>query len=106
MVTLCEIRQLSDTIVREFRPERVILFGSYASGTAREDSDIDLLVVMPFRGNRVRKAVEILEKIKTRAAVDLMVRTPEDVQRRVGLNDFFLKSILDRGTVLHESAHA
>ena len=106
MVTLGEIRQLSDTIVREFRPERVILFGSYASGTAREDSDIDLLVVMPFRGNRVRKAVEILDKIKTRAAVDLMVRTPEDVQRRVGLNDFFLKSILDHGTVLHESAHA
>ena len=106
MVTLGEIRQLSDTIVREFRPERVILFGSYASGTAREDSDIDLLVVMPFRGNRVRKAVEILDKIKTRAAVDLMVRTPEDVQRRVGLNDFFLKSILDQGTVLHESAHA
>ena len=106
MVTLGEIRQLSDTIVREFRPERVILFGSYASGTAREDSDIDLLVVMHFRGNRVRKAVEILDKIKTRAAVDLMVRTPEDVQRRVGLNDFFLKSILDKGTVLHESAHA
>jgi len=106
MVTLGEIRQLSDTIVREFRPERVILFGSYASGTAREDSDIDLLVVMHFRGNRVRKAVEILDKIKTRAAVDLMVRTPEDVQRRVGLNDFFLKNILDQGTVLHESAHA
>jgi len=106
MVTLGEIRQLSDTIVREFRPERVILFGSYASGTAREDSDIDLLVVMPFRGNRVRKAVEILDKIKTRAAVDLMVRTPGDVQRRVGLNDFFLKNILDQGTVLHESAHA
>lgn len=103
MVTLPEIRELSDMIVREFRPERVILFGSYANGTAGKDSDIDLLVVMPFRGNRIRKAVEILDKIKVRAAVDLVVRTPEDVRRRVALNDFFLKQILDRGTVLHES---
>ncbi len=103
MVTLSEIRQLSDAIVREFRPDRVVLFGSYASGTARNESDIDLLVVMPFRVNRIRKAVEILDKIKVRAGVDLIVRTPEDVRRRVALNDFFLKNILDRGTVLHES---
>jgi uncharacterized protein len=103
MVSLGEIRRLADTIVREYRPERVVLFGSYASGTAREDSDIDLLVVMPFRGNRVRKAVEILGKLETRAAVDLVVRTPEDVRRRVRLNDFMLKSILDQGKVLHES---
>lgn len=104
MVTLSEIKRLSDTIVREFRPERVILFGSYASGTAREDSDVDLLVVMPFRGNRIAKAVEILDKVKARAAVDVVVRTPADVRRRVALNDFFLKNILDRGKVLHESA--
>ena len=106
MVTLSEIRQLSDSIVREFRPERVILFGSYASGTACDDSDIDLLVVMPFRGNRIRKAVEILEKIKSKKAVDIVVRTPQDVRRRVALNDFFLKQILDQGTVLHESSHS
>ena len=106
MVSLGEIRRLADTIVREYRPERVVLFGSYASGTAREDSDIDLLVVMQFRGNRVRKAVEILGKLETRAAVDLVVRTPEDVRRRVRLNDFMLKSILDQGKVLHESTRS
>lgn len=106
MVTLGEIRRLTDTIVREYRPEKVVLFGSYASGNPREDSDIDLLVVMPFRGSRVRKAVEILGKLNTRAAVDLLVRTPADVRRRVGLNDFMLKSILDRGTVLHESTRS
>jgi predicted nucleotidyltransferase len=106
MVSLGEIRRLADTIVREYRPERVVLFGSYASGTAREDSDIDLLVVMPFRGNRVRKAVEILGKLETRAAVDLVVRTPADVRCRVRLYDFMHRSILDRGKVLRESPRA
>ena len=103
MVSLGEIKQLADTIVREYRPERVVLFGSYANGTAREDSDIDLLVVMPFRGKGVHKAVEILGKLRTRAAVDLLVRTPEDIRRRIRLNDFMLRSILEQGKVLHES---
>ena len=103
MVTLREIRRLADTIVREYRPDKVVLFGSHADGTAGEDSDVDLLVVMPFRGNRVRKAAEILGKLGTRAAVDVVVRTPADVERRIALNDFMLKGILERGKVLHES---
>ncbi len=48
MITSAQIRRVSDEIVRRFRPERIILFGSYAYGTPTEDSDVDLLVVLPF----------------------------------------------------------
>jgi len=53
------IVEMVQRIVQNFDPERIILFGSHARGTAREDSDVDLLVVMPVEGSRRDKAVEI-----------------------------------------------
>ena len=60
MVDAQRIQQVSDEIVRRFRPERIILFGSYAYGTPTETSDVDLLVVMPADGRDIRKAIRPL----------------------------------------------
>ena len=66
-------------IVRRFRPERVILFGSRARGQARPDSDVDLLVVMPVEGLKHRKQVEIRVALHDiRVPKDIIVTTPED----------------------------
>lgn len=60
MVTREEIQATCDDIVREFAPLQIILFGSYAYGTLSEDSDVDLLVVMPIPKTEFRnKAVEM-----------------------------------------------
>jgi predicted nucleotidyltransferase len=48
MVTMAQIRNVSRQMVREFSPRRIVLFGSYARGKGAKDSDVDLLVVMPF----------------------------------------------------------
>ena len=50
MAKMEEIKALTDRIVRAFHPDRIVLFGSYASGTPNSDSDVDLLVVLPFEG--------------------------------------------------------
>lgn len=74
-----EIRRMVDRIVRQFHPERVILFGSHARGEAGPDSDVDLLVVMPFQGLKHRKQVEIRMALQdTRLPVDIIVTSPED----------------------------
>lgn len=66
-------------IVERFAPERVILFGSHARGTARPDSDVDLLVVMPVTGSRRDKQVEVrLALHDFDLAKDVIVTTPED----------------------------
>ena len=57
------IQQLSERIVREFHPERIILFGSYAYGIPTNDSDVDILVILPFDGKPIHKALEIIKKI-------------------------------------------
>jgi uncharacterized protein len=67
-------------IVREFRPERVILFGSHARGKAGPDSDVDLLVVMPVRGSKREKQLEIRKALDgIRVPVDVLVSTQRNL---------------------------
>lgn len=89
-----------------YHPSRVVLFGSYARGKARADSDVDLLVVMPFLGNSVLKAAEIVRTLKPRFSVDLIVKTPAQLRRRLAAHDFFLQSAVRHGKTLHEEADA
>ena len=102
MVTRQEIQATCDDIVREFAPLQVILFGSHAYGTPTEDSDVDLLVVMPIPKTEFRnKAVEIRQRIPDRFSMDLLVRSPEEIAYRVSYNDWFLREITEKGELLH-----
>lgn len=103
MVTTQQIEEFGRCIVREFHPQRVILFGSYARGTPSVDSDVDLLVVLPFEGRTVDKSVEIRLKLRPPFPVDLIVRTPEKVRERVEMGDSFMREILEEGKVLYET---
>ena len=104
MVTRQEIQATCDDIVQEFHPLQIILFGSYAYGTPTEDSDVDLLVVMPIPKSEFRnKAVEIRQRIQYRFSMDLLVRSPEEIAYRVSYNDWFLREITEKGELLHGS---
>ncbi len=100
-----EIARIADAIAKRFKPEKIILFGSYAYGTPCSDSDVDLLVVIPFKGRSVYKALDIVMTINPSVPLDLIVRTPAQVRIRLAQNDFFLNNILKRGKVLYEAAH-
>lgn len=102
VISMKEIRSTARRIAQEFRPERVVLFGSYAAGTATEDSDVDLLVILPFRGGSFRKSLEIMNRIDVRFALDLLARKPAEVKRRYAQGDPLVREALDRGKVLYE----
>jgi len=104
MIDRGRIREFSRRVAEEFRPERIILFGSYARGRPTADSDVDLLVVLPFRGRGARKAIEILSRVEPGFPVDLLVRTPRQIRQRLAWGDFFIREILERGKVLYETA--
>lgn len=105
MASMRQIRNVAQRIGREFRPERVILFGSHAYGRPSADSDADLMVIMSVRGDPMEKAVEIRRKVRPPFPTDLLVRTPADVRRRLAWNDGFLKEVIEKGKVLYESGH-
>jgi uncharacterized protein len=104
MIPMEAIQNLADRIVQEFKPERIILFGSYAYGTPRQDSDVDLLVILPFEGDGLHKAVEIVRRTQPEFAVDLLARTPEQLRQRLAWNDYFLREIVEKGVELYAAS--
>ena len=104
MIEIKQIQALSQQIVEQFQPDRIILFGSYAYGTPNEDSDVDLMVVMPFEGHPVNQAIKVLNHIHAEFPLDLLVRTDEFITERLKLGDFFMMDIVETGRILYEAA--
>lgn len=92
-------------IVERFNPEQVILFGSHARGTAGPDSDVDLLVVMPFAGSRREKAAEIGVALHgIGVPKDIVVTTPEDFEWRKEIPGTIERPAALEGKVLYARA--
>ncbi len=100
-----QIEKFGRRIGEVFRPQRVILFGSYAQGKPTPDSDVDLLIITPFEGRSADKSVEIRMKVRPPFPVDLLVRTPGKVCERLAMGDDFIRDILEKGKVLYEADH-
>ncbi len=99
------VERLDDELGDEL--QGVWLYGSRARGESTGwDSDVDLLVVMPFEGKGVHQAIEILDRLDARLPVDLLVRTPQELCERLGMNDFFLREVVERGKVLYAAPDA
>src|SRR5687768_12405004 len=90
------IRDYARQVAERFQPERIILFGSYAYGKPHKDSDVDLLVVMPAY-DEINQAVRIREKTEHHFPLDLIVRTPHNMQWRLAEGDWFLREIVSKG---------
>ncbi len=103
MVVARDIEQLTQRIAEHFRPERVVLFGSYAHGVPTEDSDVDLLVVLDHDGSSAEKASEIRLACHGGFPLDLLVYSPERLDARLAMGDPFLREIVEKGTPLYEA---
>ncbi|MBV6450246.1 MAG: hypothetical protein MHPDNHAH_00967 [Anaerolineales bacterium] len=97
------IRNLARRIAEEFKPEKIILFGSYARGNPRPESDVDLLVVMDTNKRESQQSLEIRRSLGVLFGMDLIVRTPKKLSQRLKMGDSFLKDVLKEGKVLYES---
>ena len=98
-----EIAELTARIIEAERPEEIILFGSYARGTATEGSDIDLLVIsrstLPRREREVRLTRQLFG---SGVPYDLLVLTPEEMEERLRRNGPFIREILSTGQVVYQ----
>src|ERR1700680_3472929 len=78
-IPLTAIKRFARRIAERFEPEKIILFGSYAYGTPHEESDVDLLVVMPTR-DAIAQSVSISVAFERPFSLDLIVRTPKQIE--------------------------
>ena len=107
MVERTKIRSFCNAVAKQFRPRKIILFGSYAYGKPTADSDVDLLVIMPrTRRQGERMSLRISRALPRDFAMDLLVRTPADVAKRLRWRDPFICEILAKGEVLYEATDA
>ncbi len=97
-----EIENITNQLIEKYAPQKVILFGSAASGEVSDDSDIDFLIIkddVPVYGlDRMR---ELDRLVKTHLPVDMLVYRPEEFEERIKLGDPFVKEIIRSGKVLY-----
>ena len=101
-ISIKEIRAIAKRISKKFDVEKIILFGSYANGKADENSDVDLLVVMNTKKRPIQQRYEIYKSLTPiHFALDIIVRTEDDLKRRIPQGDWFLKESYETGKVLY-----
>lgn len=93
-----------ERIVSKLKPEKIILFGSYAYGNPTPDSDVDLLVIMNTKAKDVDRYVAVSNLLYPRQfPVDILVKTPTEIKAEAHKkSNFFLREILKKGKVLYE----
>lgn len=97
--------EVVERIKRQFDPLRIILFGSWARGDARPDSDLDLLVVLPHVENKRHAAIEVLRALNgLPISKDVVVTTPEEIAARGNVIGQVLRPALREGKVIYERA--
>ena len=97
-----QVESITEQIVKKYKPEKIIIFGSYVRGEFNKDSDIDFLVIrkdVPQYG--VERIREISRLIEREIAVDFLICKPDEIEERIKLGDPFIKSILEEGKLIY-----
>ena len=99
-IGLKEIEKYAQKIKKRFNPQKIILFGSYAYGKPTVNSDVDLFIIMDTKQRSIHQAVFIRKELPSPFPLDLIVKTPQEVKKRIKEGDFFLKTVIQEGKEL------
>ncbi|MFN0036349.1 MAG: nucleotidyltransferase domain-containing protein [Saprospiraceae bacterium] len=108
MVTAAQLKEIVQILVDECRPEKIILFGSYAQGVAKDDSDLDLAIVKKSDLPQHKRSAEFRKALRANGrrwffGMDILVYTPEEIETGKNFPHSFVHEILSTGKVLYES---
>lgn len=98
------ITDIVEKITSEYKPRRIILFGSYAYGSPTEGSDVDILIIKDTdsppqdRWIEVRRILRPLNRI---VPISPLIYTPKEIEERRKIKDFFIEDIMEKGKVLY-----
>lgn len=101
--TETEIKRITQQIVKNYKPEKIVLFGSFAWGRPTKDSDVDLFIVKTSRKRKIDRERELRRMLfeSNFPAMDLLIYTPREVKKRLLIEDLFIKEILSKGKLLY-----
>lgn len=94
------IQEIAETIKKKFSPEKIILFGSYAYGNPSQNSDVYLLIIVNTDLSPRKLAIKIRKELSQEIPFDIVVRTPEQINERLAMSDFFIHHVINKGITL------
>lgn len=97
-----EIEEITEQIIKKYKPEKIILFGSAVNGNFTPDSDLDFLIIKkntPYFGRD--RARELRRLVKKKVAADFLIYRPEEFAKYLNLGDPFLNTIVKEGKILY-----
>lgn len=98
-----KLKAIAERLKKKYEAEKVILFGSYATGDAKEESDVDILVIAPAKERffeRMAKVLELTRDLYNGLALSPIVLKPEEVKKKIKIGDQFVQEILNKGIEL------
>ncbi len=97
-----ELQRIVKQLASKYQPRQIILFGSWARGDFHVGSDIDLIIIKETSERFIDRIGKVLELVNSPFAIEPMVYTPQEYQRMLKENNYFLKNALLEGRVIYE----
>lgn len=109
MITEAQIQAVVARIVAGYAPDRIVLFGSYAYGVPHEHSDLDLLIIKhDAEAKRVERSIAVRQLLwgTDAPAMDILIRTPAEMEKAAGIAYSVETTALEKGRTLYANANS
>lgn len=97
------LQKISDRLKKEYKAQKVILYGSYAKGEATRDSDIDLFIIAPTNERffeRMATVLGLIRDLKKGLPIEPIILRADEVEKRIEIGDQFIQEIIEEGVYL------
>lgn len=98
------LKKIINNTIRKVKPNKIILFGSHAYGHPNTNSDVDLLFIKETRLSPLKRYCFVSNNIDHIFPMDILVKTPLEIRKRLAMGDPFYKEIIKKGIVLYDSS--
>ena len=96
-----EIKKIVNQIVENYKPEKIFLFGGFASGIIKKNSDVDLLVIKKTKDSFTSRLLDVSGAINSTLGTDILVYTPKEWDEALEEENYFAKEINNKGMLLY-----
>lgn len=99
-----DIQNITNIIIKDFKPQKVVLFGSHAWGSPQKDSDIDLLIIKDDKTKNIREMAIDVERILLPRTfpIDIIVYKPAQIEESLKDKNMFITKIITKGKTLYD----